>query len=234
METTDPSRTAGARRAGLALALFTAPWLIVAANTAHTVMTLDGVDDLTPEGDLALAAGYPVLDRWGKLAAVLGALLLVPAVLGVMRVVRVGAARLGLIGGVLTAAGYICYFAMVFQGFTADAMVRAGGSHAEQVAILQAGLDEPLTIWVYVLFVIGNMIGTFLLGLAVVRARTAPVWAGIGLMAWPVLHLVDLTGSEVLGSVLQAVGFAAIGVALLRRTTSTAPADAAPYELLRR
>jgi len=229
----DPfARTARTRLIGLAAAMIVAPWLQVAAETAHSVMTLHG-DDLEPSGDLALASEHLILDRWASLAALLGALLLVPAVLGVMRLVRTGAARLGLVGGVLTAAAYICYFAMVFQGFTTDAMVRVGGSTSQHEKVLQAVLHEPLTLWVYLLFVLGNVVGTFLLGLALVRARTAGRIAGYGLMAWPVLHLIAFPFAETVGATAQAVGFALAARALLRQS---ARPDASPraYELLRR
>ena len=131
-------RTARTRRVGLALAMFLAPWFIVAAEVGHAVMTLNGGDDLEPSDDLTLTGEHLTLVRWASLAALAGALLLVPAVLGVMRLVRVRAARLGLVGGVLTAAAYVCYFAMVFEGFTTAAMVEAGGSTSQNVTVLQA------------------------------------------------------------------------------------------------
>ncbi len=229
----DLARTARMRRVGLAAAMLTGPWFIVAANTGHSVMTLDGGDDLEPSQAIALATDHLDLDRWSSLAALLGSLLLVPAVLGAMRLVRTGAARLGLVGGVLMAAGYICYFAMVYQGFTVDAMVEAGGSRSQHVDVLQAVLDEPLTLWVSLLFVVGNFVGTFLLGLALVRARTVGRIAGFGLMVWPVSHLFGLPFFEAAGAAAQAVGFALAAHALLRRPAAAA-AGPEPYELLRR
>ncbi|TCN41699.1 hypothetical protein EV644_10481 [Kribbella orskensis] len=225
-------RTATTRRVGLALAMFLAPWLIVGAEVGHAVTTLHGGDDLEPSGDLALTGEHLTLDRWASLAALAGALLLVPAVLGVMRLVRVRAARLGLVGGVLTAAAYVCYFAMVFQGFTTAAMVKAGGSTSQNVTVLQAVLDEPLTRWVYLLFVLGNLLGTFLLGLALVRAHTANRLAGFGLMAWPVFHAISFPFSDVIGTAVQAIGFGLAAMALLRRRDPRTEPE--PYELLRR
>lgn len=228
------ARTDRLRRVGVAAAMLVAPWFIVAAETGHALTTLDGVDDLEPAGDIAVATEHLTVVRWAGLAALLGALLLVPAVLGVMRLVRIGADRLGLVGGVLTAAGYICYFAMVFQGFTTTAMVATGGSTSQNVAVLQAVLDEPLTLWVYLLFVLGNVVGTFLLGLALVRAHTAGRLAGYGLMAWPVLHVVSFPFSDVIGATAQAVGFAFAARALLRRRDPAVHSSPAPYELLRK
>lgn len=101
----------------------------------------------------------------------LGCLLLVPAVLGAMRMVRVGAAWLGLIGGVLMIAAYICYFGMVFESLTTNAMARQGGPVANYVAVLDVVSKEPLTLWVAPLFIFGNIVGTFLLGLAPVQSH---------------------------------------------------------------
>lgn len=233
----DPfARTASTRRVGLALAMLVAPGLIVAAETAHALMNPTGKDDIDPGVGLALISDHMALARWGSLAAMLGALLLVPAVLGVMRLVRVGAARLGLLGGVLTVTGYVCYFALIFQGtFTASAMVTTGGSTAQNIDVLQAFNEDPLgAMWVGPLFVLGNIVGTFLLGLALVRARSAHRLAGYGLMAWPILHVLSFSPFvEMVGAVAQAVGFALAAVALLReqRTAGDAPK---PYELLRR
>jgi hypothetical protein len=231
----DLARTARTRQVGLAAALFVAPWLIVAANAADTVMTLHGGDDLTPSHALAVAAAHPRAEPWANLAAMVGSMLLVPAVLGVMRVVRTGAARLGLVGGVLMAAGYICYFGLVFQGETVDEMVKVGGSASQNIAILQASMDDHMMLWVPLVFVVGNFVGTFLLGLALVRSHTTPRWAGLGLLAWPIFHIFGIPGFEIVGAVAQAIGLAAVGIMVLREPTpQPVPDDQAPYELLRK
>lgn len=233
----DPAlaRTARARRVGLALCLLLGPWLIVASNTMSSWSMRNGGEDLTPHGALAVAAAHPTLERWAGLTALLGSLLLVPASIALMQLVRVGAARLGWIGGVLMGAGYICYFALVFQGFTPGAMVRAGGSASNHEAILQGLLDEPMLIWVPILFVVGNIVGTFLMGLALVRARSVPRWAAYAVLGWPVLHVLGLPWFEAVGAVLQAVGMAVAAWVLLERPpTPEPPVRPAPYELLRR
>jgi hypothetical protein len=232
----DPfARTASTRRVGLALAMLIAPWFIVAAETVHAIVSPGGADDLDPAVALAKTADHPTLTAWGGLAGMLGALLLVPAVLGVMRLVRTGAARLGLVGGVLTAAGYVAYFALLFHGVgTEQAMVSVGGSMHQNVEILDKFMTQPWTVWVGPLFVLGNIVGTFLLGMALVRSRAAGRMAGFGLVAWPVLHVVSFHPLfEVAGATLQALGFALAATVLLRaaRPAGTAPE---PYELLRK
>ncbi|HEY3013969.1 MAG TPA: hypothetical protein VGJ41_02605 [Nocardioides sp.] len=236
-EARDPfARTASTRRVGLALAMLVAPWLIVVAETAHALTNPHGKDDIDPAVGLALTADHLTVTRWASLAAMLGALLLVPAVLGVMRLVRTRAARLGLVGGVLTATGYVCYFALVLQGaFTSAAMVTVGGSRSQDIDVLQVFNDDRLgAMWVGPLFVLGNIVGTFLLGLALVRARTAGRLAGYGVMAWAVLHVLSFSPFvEVVAAVAQAVGFALAAVALLRGAGRTHDVPE-PYELLRR
>jgi hypothetical protein len=233
----DPlARTAKARRVALALAMFTAPWFIVVAETGHSIANPHGGDDIDPAVALAIAADHTTLMRWSSFAALLGALLLVPAVIGVMRLVRTRAARLGLVSGVMVVAGYICYFALVLQGaFTETAMAASGGSTTQNINVLRAVMDDPLGVgWVGPAFVLGNIVGTFLLGLALIRARTAGRWAGYGLIAWSVLHVLSFSPwVEVVGAAAQALGLAIAAAALLREERHVAE-HAQPYELLRR
>jgi hypothetical protein len=240
LKTTAPSdpfaRTARTRRVGLALAMFVAPWFIVLSETGHSLANPHGKDDIDPAVALAIASDHATLQRWSSFAALVGALLLVPAVMGVMRLVRTRAAWLGLVAGVLTASGYICYFGLVLQGaFTETAMSTVGGTASENVAVLQATMDDPLgTGWVGPAFVVGNIVGTFLLGLALIRAHTAGRWAGYGLIAWSVLHVLSFSPwVEVVGAAAQAVGLAVAAAALLRegRQVEEQPQ---PYELLRK
>jgi hypothetical protein len=226
-------RTARTRQVWLAVSLLVAPWFIVAANTGDSIMKMDGGDDLTPRGALAIVAAHPDLERWSNLAALVGSLLLVPASLALMRLVRLGAARLGLVAGVLMIAAYVCYFALIFQGFTPGAMVRTGGSTADHAAVLQELLDEPMTIWVYITFALGNIVGTFLMGLALLRSHVVPKWAAYAVMGWSVLHVVGLPWFEVVGALLQGIGMAAAAMLLLRQPRSEPVADP-PYELLRK
>ena len=230
-------RSERVRRAGLALALFVAPWGFVAANAVYAWMTLHGGNDLTSRNALALAATHPLAYRLAGLAAMVGSLLMVPAVLGAMKLVRVRAAWLGLIGGVLMIGAYISYFAMVSQSFTTTAMAQRGGPLADYVAVLDATAHDPLTVWVIPLFILGNLVGTFLLGLALLRAHAVPAWAAYGVMAWSVLHVAGLVvGSELIevtGAVLQGIGLAAVGITLLRQPLPEDAAHEAPSDLMR-
>src|SRR3954452_1473040 len=225
-------RADGLRRTGLALALFIAPWGLFLANLGYAWMTRAGGSDETGAQAIALAAAHPQLAAAASLAAMIGSLLMVPAALGTVRLIGTRAARLALVAGVLVAAGYICYFAVASSGFTTIAMAERGGPVGDFAAVVDASEGNAWTTWVFLLFVLGNLVGTFLLGLALLRGRAVPAWAAVAVLAWPPLHITGLiVGSEwfeVTGAVLQGVGFAVVGVTLLRAASSatsvTAPA----------
>ncbi len=218
------------RSRGLATALFLAPWGFVVANACYAWATRQGGDDSTGAHALALAAASPAPLRAAIFAAMLGSILMVPATIGAMRLIGHRAARLRLVGGVLVAAGYICYFAINLSSVTTLAMVDHGGTLTEYAAVLDASQQDPLAIWVFLLFVLGNLVGTLLLGLALWRSRCVPVWAAAAVLAWPPLHVVGLVvGSEwfeVVGAIAQAIGFATVGARLLGQPVAEAAAPA--------
>jgi hypothetical protein len=205
--------------------MFVAPWFILIAETGHAVITRHGKNDLDPAVGLAVAADHLTLYRWASLAALLGALPFVPAILGVMRLVGPGPPG--------SASGRRAHQRGVHLLLRAGVQgVHDGGDgdrrrvDERDVDILQTFMDEPPTLWVGPLFVLGNIVGTFLLGLALVRARTAGRLAGYAIMAWPVLHVLSFNPFvEVVGAVVQATGLAFAATALLRRRD---PAAAAP------
>lgn len=193
-----------------------APWAFVVANTGDVVTSVPGQDDTTPRGAILIAAAHPTAEKWFTLAAMVGCLLLVPAVLGAMSLVRVGAARLGLVGGVLMIVGYICYFGLLFQGYATVALAQHGGASPDNVAVQDLTMNQGFFVAVALTFVVGNIIGTFLLGLALMRARVVPRWAALCILTWPVLHIFGGPWGEVLGAAVEAVGLGVAGACLLR------------------
>jgi energy-converting hydrogenase Eha subunit C len=218
-DTSAPAGPPHTRGVPLALAMFTAPWGFVVANSAYAWATRAGGSDSTGADALALAAAHPGLYRLGSVAAMLASLLMVPAVLGVKRLVVARSPKLGSIGAALTAGGYICYFAIASSGFVDIAMAERGGPVADYAAVLDSSQSDPAVLWMFLLFVAGNLIGTLLLGLALLRSRAIPLGAAAAVLAWPPLHVIGLVvGSEwfeVAGAVLQAVGLAVAGRRLL-------------------
>jgi hypothetical protein len=212
----DQRRTTQFRWVAPAIALFTAPWALALSNAASAWMTQDtGKDDMTAKGALELADAHPLLDKWAIFAAMVGCLLVIPAVLGTMRLVRYGAARVGLVGGIMMIAGYVCYFGLTFQSYATNALAQQGGISAGDVKVVELIEDQAFFIIPALVFVLGNIVGTFLLGLALIRAHAIPLWAGLCIIAWPVLHFAGGTWGEVAGSVVEGVGLAVVGLRLL-------------------
>ena len=100
------------------------------------------------------------------------------------------------------------------------AMAEHGGPLADYAAVIDASQSDPWTAWVFPIFIVGNLLGTLLFAIGLLRSRTVPVWPPILIMLWPPLHVSGLIIGgevlEVLGAVLQAIGFAGIAAAVLR------------------
>ena len=212
---TEP-RTERTRRIAKCLALILAPWAFVIANSGDILTTEHGLDDTKPRGALLISAAHPLADKWFTFIAMIGCLLIVPAALGAMSLVRVKAARLGLLGGVLMITGYICYFAMLFQGYATIALAQHGAANTDNIAVQNLIMNQGFFIVVALTFVAGKLIGTFLLGLALYRARVVPRWAAALVLLWPVAHILGGPWGEVLGAAAEAVGLAVVGLTVLR------------------
>nr|WP_296068862.1 hypothetical protein [uncultured Actinoplanes sp.] len=212
------------RRAGLAAALLLAPWAIVATNAGWAIAQNDGATDETGADQLAAAAAHPTLLHATVLLGMIGALLMIPAALAVARVAAQGAARLSFVGGTLTAAGYACYLAVLAPDLRTIAAARLGNQVGGYAAVVDTAQQDTSTVWVFLLFVAGNLIGTFLIGLALWRSRAVARWIAVAVMAWPFLHIAGLALTaevfEVAGAAVQGVAFAAVATRLLRRVAA--------------
>ena len=207
------------RRVAAAAALLVAPWGFVVCNAAYAWAIRNGGRDDSGAAALALVAAEPGAIRLAVIAGMLGCLLVVPAVLAAMRLAR--RSWPGFIGGSLMIGGYVCYFGVLLSTMTIIAMAERGGPLGDYAAVIDASESNGSTAWVFLLFVVGNLLGTLLLAIGLLRTRAVPVWAALLIMAWPPLHVTGLVvGSEwfeVTGAVLQALGLGATAIVLLRQ-----------------
>jgi hypothetical protein len=126
------------------------------------------------------------------------------------------------VGGSLMIAGYVCYFGVLLSNMIIIAMAERGGPLTDYAAVIDASQIDLSTVWVFPIFVIGNLIGTLLFAIGLLRSRTVPVWAAILIMLWPPLHIVGGEVLEVIGALLQAIGFARVAAVVLRRSRQEA------------
>src|SRR4029453_14028753 len=122
--------------------------------------------------------------------------------------------RLAFVGGSLMIAGYVCYFGVLLSNVIIITMAEHGGPLADFAAVIDASQSDTAAGWVFPIFIVGNLLGTLLFAIGLLRSHTVPIWAAILIMLWPPLHVAGLfLGGEVLeviGAVLQAMGFAGL------------------------
>lgn len=216
--TTATDRTIGFRRTAGAIALPLAFAAQAVCNTLYAVASMGNAGDTgVGEQTLQFFAEHAGTMRAGMVFALVGCLLAIPGVLAAVRVLRPSRPTLALAAAVLMIAGYVCYFAIVFTGFDTIALATAG---VEAGAALDASYAEPAALPFFVLFVVGNLLGTALLGLAVILARPVPRWAGALILGWPAGHVINLVGGgewfAVGGGALEVAGLCVLCVHALR------------------
>ena len=153
---------------------------------------------------------------WLGLVAVLT---LVPGVYGAALLCRSAAPRLTAWAVGLSVPGYLCLGVFLATDHMLWSASQAGLSPSESAALFDAA--HP-TIGISVgIFVVGHVLGTVLLGLALVRSGRVPVWAGWATAVSQPLHFVAtvILGSPLLDLFawsLTALGMAMVARALLR------------------
>ncbi len=90
---------------------------------------------------------------------------------------------LSLTGGSLMIAGYACYLGVAALSAPVLVMAGADGPAPVFARVIDVGQGGASMVWMFVLFVIGNLAGTFLLGLALLRSHAVAAWAAIALLA---------------------------------------------------
>jgi len=162
----------------------------------------------------------------------LACLTLVPGVIFAGRVVGRTAPRLAATATVLMVLGYLS-MAWLTVG---DAFLLFGVQQhlpADALAAMYEGV-HPAALVATVLFVLGHVLGTILLGVGMLRGRVVPVWAAVATIAAQPIHfvaavIVSSQALDLFGWGLNAIGFAALSFAVLRlKDDEWAPAPQQP------
>jgi hypothetical protein len=151
--------------------------------------------------------------------AYVGILTLVPGLFAAAQVCRTAAPRLTAWALGLAVPGYLSLGMLVGSDHLLWSTTDAGLSRADAVAVVDAGhtsIDVAIGV-----FVLGHVIGTVLLGLALLRSGRIPVWAGWAIAVSQPLHFVAtvILGSPQVDFVawsLTAVGMAFVAREVLR------------------
>jgi hypothetical protein len=186
-----------------------APVFLLAATIIH------------PEGDTDEAAQIAIiagnLDAWfvAHLLALIAVALTVPAVLGLMHMLREREVSLGHIGGGLAMLGLLAYVGVLaIEGFVGWQMGSAG-DQAAMVALLE-GINESAGIVIpFFLMTAGFAIGIACLAVGLYRARAVQSWMAICLAIGAVLIAISgplvATWLAIVAAAFLLVGFGSIG-----------------------
>jgi hypothetical protein len=153
-------------------------------------------------------------------------LLLLPAVLYAGRVA--GSARSKL----ARAATAVTFVSVLGAGYllAQDVVVSAAAAQPDPraaAAMVSAYENNAVVAGITVVYLAGHVIGFILLGIALIRSKAVPAWAGAALCLWPVGEMAGeaagLTVVAAAGFALLVLGFGACAVALVRGRETDIP-----------
>lgn len=214
---TDLADAADLRRASRILAALILPiGPLAVAGLRYVLPYFSAATPRETATDVLAAQGRQSAVLWLGLIATFT---LLPGVLAVGRLTRRGAPKLTAAAMLLVVPGYLALTYMIGSD-----LVLWTGAHAGLDASSLTGLAEtihPTSNVAVAVFVLGHVIGTVLLGLALLRSRTVPGWAALVTVVAQPLHFVALVivGSRELDFVAWAangVAFAVVGYAILK------------------
>jgi hypothetical protein len=171
------------------------------------------------EGVVEAVAANPGQQSAVLWLAYIGILTLVPGLFAAAGVCRAAAPRLTAWALALSVPGYLSLGMFVGSDHLLWSTHEAGLSVVDSVAVVSA--THPSVDVAIGVFVIGHVVGTVLLGLALLRSRRIPAWAAWAVAVSQPLHFV---ATVILGSpqvdfvawMLTAVGMAAVARELVR------------------
>lgn len=212
--TTTGADTRGVSRWGAAILLPIGP---AAVALLRYVLPYDTVDDMsTMSAKMIAEPGRSSAVLWLGFIAVLT---LVPAAFAVGKLTRRRAPKLTLVALVLLIPGYLSLGWLA----GADQLLWAGADTGLDAGTLTrlAEAVHPTGDLAATIFVLGHVVGTILLGVALWRSRVVGRWAAVAVIVSQPLHIVAAVivpnhTLDLFAWGLQAAGFAAVGWAILK------------------
>src|SRR5580692_10673870 len=173
----------------------------------------------SPSVQVAAAAAHPQSMHAALILDVL-LLLLLPAVLYAGRVAGAARSRLAAAGTALAFVSMLGAGYLLAQDVVVSAAAAQPDPHAA-AALVSAYENNAVVTGITAVYLAGHVVGFVMLGIALVRSKAVPPWAGIALCLWPVAEMLgEGAGVKALaaaGFALLAVAFGACAWALLRR-----------------
>jgi hypothetical protein len=192
-----------------------APIVLLVATVIHPASDMDEAAQVATIADN--------LDAWyvAHLLALIAIVVMVPAVLGLMHMLREREVAFGHVGGGLAMLGLFA-----FTGIVAIELVMwqlaAGGNIREAVALLER-LNETAGIVIpFVIVSFGFSLGVACLAIGLYRARAVQSWMAVSVAAGAILFGVAIGSAmnwlAIVAAAFLVVGLGAIGRMVLRET----------------
>ncbi len=199
------------RRTLAGLCLITAPLVGLTATVVAPPAALDISERLT------IVAEYPARFLAANILAVLLQILLVPALLGLLHLLRHRAVVLGHIGGGLALVGVFGYMGVLATEFVLLQMTEGGADRGQMIALAERVYGSVGFGIFLLMFLFGLLLGLIVLAVALWRAGIVPLWlAGCIAMA-SVLDFVASTSAVavVVAWILLLIGLGWVGLKVL-------------------
>lgn len=192
-----------------------APLVLLAAVVIHPASDMDEATQVATIADN--------LDAWyvAHLLALVAIALMVPAVLGLMHMLREREVAFGHVGGGLAMLGLLAFTGIVAMELVMWQLVGAGET-AQAVALLER-LNETTGIVIpFVLVSFGLSLGVACLAIGLYRARAVQSWMAISVAAGAVLFGAAIGSAmnwlTIVAAAFLVVGLGAIGRMVLQQT----------------
>jgi hypothetical protein len=192
-----------------------APLVLLVAMVIHPASDMDEATQVATIGDN--------LDAWyvAHLLALIAIAVMVPAVLGLMHMLREREVAFGHVGGGLAMLGLLAFAGIVGMEMVMWQMV-AGGSTREAVALLERLNDTAGILIPFVLVSFGFALGLASLAIGLYRARAVQSWAAISIAGGAVVFGFAIGAAlnwlAVVAAAFLVVGLGAVGRMVLRET----------------
>lgn len=154
---------------------------------------------------LALIAAHPTGWYLFTLFSIVGSVFLVPAAAALMNATREGAPRTAILGGGLLQLGaYVAVIDSATQ-LVYWKMASPVADRASMVALLHRYENASAASVIFMVGALALVVGSVLIGIALVRARTAPLWAAFLLPVGMVANIAAFVGSSRLLLIVSSV-----------------------------
>ena len=195
--------------------------MVVAPVVLLVAMVIHPTSDMDEATQVATIADN--LDAWyvAHLLAFVAIVLMVPALLGLMHMLRERQVALGHVGGGLAMLGLLAFTGIVAMELVMWQMAGAG-STAEAVALLERLNETAGIVFPFVLLSFGFSLGMAFLAVGLYRARAVQSWmavfVAVGALAFGFAIAVATNWLTIVAAAFLVVGLGAIGRMVLRET----------------